>query len=355
MALPADLAGPVQVALARSAERLPVSGRGGRTSSWRYELKWDGYRCAVVRRGRRVRLWSRQGTDLTDHFPDVQRALLAQLARDVVLDCELVVWAGASTSFDALQQRLVSGAGRNGPAKVEALAAAQPASLVVFDVLATGNRDLRGHDWSARRAVLEDLAGTWRPPLQLSPVTADPVEAERWMRDYYLAGIEGIVAKDAHGTYRPGQRVWTKVKHRETFEVLVGAVTGTAARPQAIIAGRRDDAGELIVVGRTADLTPAQAAQLAPLLREVDEHPWPASITAHRWARRGDRVRLTRVDPNVALEVSADAARQGRQWRHPLRFVRPRLDLTPNDVPRIPGIGGDDGADAAGPAVGRTA
>jgi ATP-dependent DNA ligase len=64
----------------------------------------DGYRCAAVRRVRSVRLWSWQGTDLTDPFPpDITRALLAQMARDCVLDGELVVWAGHAFSFDALQ------------------------------------------------------------------------------------------------------------------------------------------------------------------------------------------------------------------------------------------------------------
>lgn len=322
MALSADLAGPVPLALARTADRLPAGSR----TAWRYELKWDGYRAAVVRRGDRTRIWSRQGTDLTDRFPDVRRAVERQVRRDCVLDGELVVWAGDALSFDALQQRLV-----NSPAKVEALAQEQPASLVVFDLLAAGVQDLRGHEWSARRAALEDLARGWEPPLQLSPFTADLAEAQRWMSLYYPAGIEGIVAKDAHGTYRP-TRVWSKVKHRETFEILVGAVTGTTARPQAVIAGRYTLGGELVVVGRTTELNPEQAAQLAQVLTAAGEHPWPTTIASHRWGGKDERVPLTRVEPVVVVEVAADAARQGRQWRHPLRFHRIRADLGPADV-----------------------
>jgi ATP-dependent DNA ligase len=44
-----------------------------------YELKWDGFRCALVRDGTVTRLWSRQGKDLTDHFPDVARAATGQV------------------------------------------------------------------------------------------------------------------------------------------------------------------------------------------------------------------------------------------------------------------------------------
>ncbi len=90
--LPPDLAGPVELELAKAVEQLP--GRNGLTGGSRYELKYDGYRCAVVRRSGTVRLWSRNGTDLTDKFPDVHKALDAQLERDCVLDGELLVWNG---------------------------------------------------------------------------------------------------------------------------------------------------------------------------------------------------------------------------------------------------------------------
>lgn len=47
MALPADLTGPVNLALAKAQEDLPGSASlsGGAV----YELKWDGLRCAAVR------------------------------------------------------------------------------------------------------------------------------------------------------------------------------------------------------------------------------------------------------------------------------------------------------------------
>jgi hypothetical protein len=38
------------------------------------------------------------------------------------------------------------------------------------------------------------------------------------------------------------------------------------------------------------------------------------------------------VRPDVVIEVSADAALQAGVFRHPLRFVRTRPDLQPDDV-----------------------
>jgi hypothetical protein len=79
--------------------------------------------------------------------------------------------------FDALQQRMVSTAGsgrrRLGPA--------QPASLVALDVLAVGSVDVRPMRWTARRQRLDSLAGSWVPPLQLSPVTSDVDEGMEWL------------------------------------------------------------------------------------------------------------------------------------------------------------------------------
>ena len=48
-----------------------------------------------------------------------------------------------------------------------------------------------------------------------------------------------------------------------------------------------------------------------------------------RFGSARDKVALTNVDPVVVAEVLADSALQGGQYRHPLRFVRIRMDLAP--------------------------
>lgn len=148
---------------------------------------------------------------------------------------------------------------------------------------------------------------------------------------YCQAGTEGIVAKDAESTYRQGQRVWSKVRHRETVEIIVGAVIGPAHSPTAVIGARYAD-DDLVVIGRTGDLTPTQARELAPLIHTSADHPWPATTTSGRWGSFRASVAWTRVEPCVVVEVGADAARQGVQYRHPLRYVHPRADLSTTDV-----------------------
>jgi len=326
--LPPELAGPVAVTLARAVERIPPSAAlsGG---CW-YEPKWDGFRLVVVRSAGGTRVWSRQGRDLTARFPDVVAAARAQLPAGTVLDGEVVIWSADRLDFGLLQQRMVTAASRIAP-----LAAAHPASYVAFDVLAVGGDDVRRDPLVRRRAALERLATGWKPPMQLSPITADQDEAAAWMAAYRPAGVEGLVAKGRATRYLPGRRDWLKVKSRETTEVVVGGVLGPLSAPQQLVAGRYRD-GELVLVGRTGPLDPRQSAEVAAALTPAAaDHPWPDRVGTGRFGGGRLSVPLTKVAPTVVAEVSADAALTAGVFRHPLRYVRLRPDLSPPDVPTL--------------------
>jgi len=241
-------------------------------------------------------------------------------------------WDGDRLSFDLLQQRLAAG-----PARARALAAAHPASYVVFDLLAANGVDLRGRPFDERRAGLEALT-TWSPPLQLSPITDDYDTAKAWLVDHARAdaGIEGLVAKGGATMYRPGRRGWSKYKHRTTEEAVVGAVTGPITRPESIIAGRYTQDGQLVIVGRSVPLSPAQSISLAAVLEPAEPgHPWPDTVISSRFGNKRDRVALTKVRPIVVAEVSVDTARQAGMWRHGVRYLRYRPELHPVDLPTL--------------------
>ena len=324
----ADLTGPVGLELARAVEQLP--GEHGMPGGSRYELKWDGFRAGAVCHDGQVRLWSRNGKDFTTKFPDVQKALARQVEVDCVLDGELVVWNGERLDFDALQQRMV-----NTAATVRTrLAPTQPASFIVFDVLAVDSVDIRPMRWTARRRRLESIAENWQPPLQLSPATNDPAEAREWLEAFKAAGVEGLVVKGASTRYHPGRREWVKVKERDSVEAIVGAVTGTLERPEVLVVGRYRGK-ELEVVGRTVKLSDEQSAAIGRLLEPGGaRHPWPDQISTH-WGR-DSKTPLVKVSPKVVVEVQADTALQAGHYRHALRLVRHRTDLTPADVETLP-------------------
>jgi hypothetical protein len=90
--------------------------------------------------------------------------------------------------------------------------------------------------------------------------------------------------------------------------------------------------GKLIIVGRTTALSTLQSRTLATLLRPAaEEHPWPDSIGTG-FGGDGTRVALTKVVPELVVEVTADAAMYRGRYRHPLRYVRPRTDMTTDDL-----------------------
>lgn len=78
---------------------------------------------------------------------------------------------------------------------------------------------------------------------------------------------------------------------------------------------------DLEIVGRTVPLNPAQADELAAVLKPAgDRHPWPDEISAGYWGRGAKKVPIVKVRPLVVAEVVADAAMQGDHYGHPLRF-----------------------------------
>ena len=56
-----DVTGPVELELAKAVPTLP--GPQAMPGGTRWELKWDGFRAAVVRGPDTVRIWSRNRTE----------------------------------------------------------------------------------------------------------------------------------------------------------------------------------------------------------------------------------------------------------------------------------------------------
>ena len=81
-----------------------MTGRGFCLKTSRAEWKWDGIRVQVAARGSDVRMFSRQGDDISAAFPEIRAAFIGA---DCVTDGELLVMRnGEIAPFNDLQQRL---------------------------------------------------------------------------------------------------------------------------------------------------------------------------------------------------------------------------------------------------------
>ena len=121
-------------------------GRLPEGKEWRYEPKWDGFRCLAYKRQNTVSLRSKSGRPLERYFPDIVSVLAKVPAKEFVLDGELLVEGKTGYSFSDLQMRLHPAASR-----VAKLAGETPASFVAFDLLADGGRDIRGEAYEDLR------------------------------------------------------------------------------------------------------------------------------------------------------------------------------------------------------------
>src|SRR5579862_5922868 len=131
---------PVLPMLAKRVHELPEDGE------WIFEPKWDGFRALVFRDGDEMLIQSRDGKSLNRYFPELVDMLRAQLPSPCVLDGEIVIARNGGLDFEALQLRLHPAASR-----VRLLSQETPASVVFFDLLCEGQRDLRSEPFRSRR------------------------------------------------------------------------------------------------------------------------------------------------------------------------------------------------------------
>ncbi len=329
---------PIEPMLARPVPDFPPAGRSG---DLLLEAKFDGFRTIAFCLPDRVHLQSRSGRDLTAYFPDVARLLRRTLPINTVLDGELVVWEPDRhrTSFAQLQRRLIAGAA------VRQLAAEHPATLVAFDLLQSPNGDnLMPEPLTRRRVGLAQLLVNVPSTLTLCPQTTDRAEASEWVTAWTAAGVEGLIAKNPRGRYTPGRRGWLKIKTRVGAEAIIGGVTGSISQPETVLLGRFDAAGRLRHVGRSHPLSQRQQRELALVLsrspqrrRGGIDHPWPQPLPAG-WSghfQKAEPLTYVQVDPTTVAEVDTDAALDRHRWRHPVHYVRLRLDLSVYDVPLL--------------------
>jgi len=67
------------------------------------------------------------------------------------------------------------------------------------------------------------------------------------------------------------------------------------------------------------------------------EHPWPRPLPASWSGQLGQPRPLAyqQVAPTVVVEIEVDSAYEYQRWRHGVRYLRPRTDLSVYDVPLI--------------------
>jgi bifunctional non-homologous end joining protein LigD len=211
---------------------------------WLHEIKYDGYRIAARAGGGDARLFSRNGLDWTERFPEVAAALRTLPASGTWLDGEVVVFDERGVSdFGRLQRHLKDGR-------------AGDLTYVVFDLLWQDGEDLRGLQLTERKRRLRWLLGRGGKQLREVVRYGDHIDGQgaAVYEEACLQELEGVVSKRAGDPYAGRRtRSWLKSKCARSQEFVVGGLTepaGSRTGLGALLVGVYDEEGALRYAGR---------------------------------------------------------------------------------------------------------
>jgi ATP-dependent DNA ligase len=328
--------------LAKRVGELPAEG------AWIFEPKWDGFRALIFRDGEDILIQSRDEKSLNRYFPELLEPIRSQLPDRCVLDGEIVIVKENGLDFDALQLRIHPAVSR-----VKLLSRQIPASIVFFDMLCEGDRDLRAERFDKRRQQLEILLSSAAPPIHITPATYDSNIASDWFRRFEGAGLDGVMAKPMSGAYESNKRVMLKVKHERECDCVVAGFRwhkkGERTAVGSLLLGLYDEGGTLHHVGVCASFAEGRRHELTEFLAPYREnaladHPWKL------WAMQGDSpgngeqrmpggqsrwsqgkdLSWEPLRPELVAEVAYEHM-QGMRFRHLAHFRRWRMDKRPLD------------------------
>jgi bifunctional non-homologous end joining protein LigD len=203
---------PVMLA---TLEKRPFSG-----PEWIFEIKYDGVRVLAERNGDTVELYGRNGTAITNRYPELREALKKLPIEHFVIDGEIVALdERGQPSFQKLQARMHLTSARD----VQVAMAVAPVEGFFFDCLALDGYDLRSLPLIDRKEFLKSFL----PLLGQAHYSDHIVEAgEAFFDAASERGLEGIVAKKATSRYTGGRsRDWIKLKCQRRQEFVIGGYT----------------------------------------------------------------------------------------------------------------------------------
>jgi len=175
----------------------PPAGPG-----WIHEIKHDGFRILAHRRGRAVRLFSRNGHNFADRFPLIAEAVEALPVRSCVLDGEAIVCGdGGLAVFELIRSHRSNAA----------------AVLCAFDLLEVNGEDIRREPIEDRSAGSPACFGsrmTVSPPMSTSAVTARRSTSTRARSAARASCRSGWARRTAPADRRTGSRSRTRRRRR---------------------------------------------------------------------------------------------------------------------------------------------
>ncbi len=293
--------------------------------NWRFEIKFDGYRCISVKKGPEVTLFSRNKNVLNDRFPDVVDGLRL-IDGDFVLDGEIVALdAEGRPSFQLLQNHRSPGL---------------TVCLFVFDLLVRDGEALHRETIEQRRERLSELFPEAVDPIRLSPLLE--ASAEQILAAVRKLGLEGVIGKRHGSIYEAGERsgAWIKYRTNRQQEFVVGGYVPGAHGFDALLVGIYK-AGALLFSAKVKNgFVNLKREEIFSLLKRLASATCPFSNLPEKKASRWgesltiDKMKECRwVKPELVCQVAFVEWTAAGHLRH-CTFVALRDDKDATEVVR---------------------
>jgi bifunctional non-homologous end joining protein LigD len=301
--------------------------RGG---DWVYEVKFDGVRALAIKRGKDIRLISRNAKDFTAKFPEVVEALRKLPCQEAILDGEIAALdEEGRSSFQLLQARELAGE-------------RPPIFFYVFDLIGLDGKDLTTVPLLKRKATAKMLLARMPDTIRFS--ASIEADSERVLNEMKTRGLEGVIAKRKDSKYEIGRRsgAWVKYKWTSQQEFVIGGYTeprGTRSHFGALVVGYYEKKKLLFAAKVGTGFDQKLLKSLFQKFQKLTRKNCPFTNLPEKAGRfgrgltAGEMRRCTWLDPKLVCEIRfAEWTRDGH-LRQP-SFLGLREDKRPEEAVR---------------------
>ncbi len=263
---------------------------------------------------------SRNAKELKTFFPELEE--LRQLAKNVVVDGEIVTMKQGKVDFHSLQERGHVISAR----EVEGLRQKSPATFILFDILEKKGQPLIDLPLIERKVILKESVKEGS-----HIIINDYVEdkGEQYYQVILQQDLEGMVAKRKDSLYELGLRTgsWLKIKNIKSCDcVIFGYSKGEGAREStfgALVVGLYDKEGKPVYIAHVG--TGFTQQLLEDLMRDFKKLKRSLAPFIAR-----DMEAITWIEPKLVCEVIYQVVTSDCRLRMP-RLHALRIDKEPGE------------------------
>jgi DNA ligase-1 len=299
-------------------------------SEYLAEEKFDGMRCQIHIKNKKIQIFSRDLNKVTHSFPEIVSYFAERNLPGMVLDGEICVFKDdIIMPFQHLQKRM----GLKSPSKK--IQEQHPTILISYDILFHDGNPVFEFPLIERRNLLMKLSRQHNFPVTTQHTINHKDEIKTLFERALAHGNEGLMLKHKHSTYEYGQRrkSWLKVKKPggSIDTIMMYAHAGSGKRGGTYsdftlgVSVKDDDRyeEEFIPIGKAyGGYTDEELKKLNNRIKEIVAEKYGPTLGLY---------------PDIVVELEFDDIQINKRTKanYTLRFPRfkaIRWDLSPDDV-----------------------